>query len=170
MINHVLIPLDGSQLAEKTLDAAKQVLKPQGRITLVSAVQHPQPPLYPYPAADIVREIQEDIEHMEHASPETREYLERIAKNLTLNGYSVEIEVVGGEPSEVIVERAETLRVDMIVMSTHGRSGLDRLLFGSVTNRVLGAAYCPVLVVPNRERVPVSETDVAPASDPSSAV
>ncbi len=170
MINHVLIPLDGSQLAEKAIDAAKQVLRPQGRITLVSAIAHINPPLYPYPTADVVHEIQSDLEQLENAAPEMQAYIERIAKNLTLNGYSVEIEIVNGEASDVIVERAEALRVDMVVMSTHGRSGLDRLLFGSVTNRVLGAAYCPVLVVPNRERVSVEEPAAAPAIDPRPAV
>ena len=170
MINHVLIPLDGSQLAEKAIDAAKQVLRQQGKITLVSAIPHLTPPLYPYPTADVVHEIQADLEYEEHAVPEMQAYIDRIAKNLILNGYSVDIEVLNGEASDIIVERAEALRVDMIVMSSHGRSGLDRLLFGSVTNRVLGAAYCPVLVVPNRERVTVIETDVAPAIDPSPAV
>jgi nucleotide-binding universal stress UspA family protein len=170
MINHVLIPLDGSQLAEKALDAAKQVLRQQGRMTLVTAVSHPTPPLYPYPSADVVHEIQSDIEYMENANTEMQEYLDRVAKNLTLNGYSVEIEIVQGEASDVIVERAETLRADIIVMSTHGHSGLERLLFGSVTNRVLGAAYCPVLVVPNRERVSVVEPTTVPSSDPSPAV
>lgn len=169
MINHVLIPLDGSQLAEKALDAAKQVLRQQGRITLIAAVQNPVP-IYPYPTADVAHEVQTEVEYVEQAGTEMHEYLEHLGKNLILNGYSVEVEVVQGEASDVIVERAEALRVDMIVMSTHGRSGLDRLLFGSVTNRVLGAAYCPVLVVPNRERVSVTEPTIVPSTDPSPAV
>ena len=58
----------------------------------------------------------------------------------------------------------------MIVMSTHGRSGLSRVLFGSVTLKVLENALMPVLVVPNRERVEVAEKVEATAADPGLAL
>ena len=62
----------------------------------------------------------------------------------------VNIEVCVGNVTSVIVERAHALHVDAIVMSTHGRSGLNRWMFGSVTQRVLALMPCPVLVVPGQ--------------------
>lgn len=56
--------------------------------------------------------------------------------------------VVAGQPYSAIVECAENEHVDLVVMSSHGRSGLSRMLIGSVTDRLLRAAKCPVLVVP----------------------
>ena len=64
----------------------------------------------------------------------------------------VGVEVHVGEPANVIVETAERLKVDAIVMSTHGRSGLSRWLFGSVTNKVLSANVCPVYVIPSKPK------------------
>lgn len=57
-----------------------------------------------------------------------------------------------GAAFQNIVERAEKDGVDMIVMSTHGRTGLDHMIMGSVTEKVVARAPCPVLVVPQRER------------------
>jgi len=52
-----------------------------------------------------------------------------------------------GEPDEAIVEAAQKNRADLIVMGCHGRTGFKRLLLGSVAERVIGRATCPVLVV-----------------------
>ena len=56
--------------------------------------------------------------------------------------------VVAGQPYGAIVDCAEKEHIDLIVMSSHGRSGLSRMLIGSVTDKLLRAATCPVLVVP----------------------
>jgi nucleotide-binding universal stress UspA family protein len=67
-------------------------------------------------------------------------------------GLKVRQLVVGGQPFGAIVDCAETERVDLIVMSSHGRSGLSRMLIGSVTDKILRSAPCPVLVVPLDEK------------------
>lgn len=152
MLWHVLVPLDGSPLAEKALDMARRVLKPDGKITLLTSVQNPQPPLYAYPGADALEEIAQDHEAAKTAPERARAYLEHLAVNLKLNGIQTDIEVGGGDPAVLIVQRAQVLGVEAIVMSTHGRSGLSRLLFGSVTLKVLAETPCPVIVVPNREQ------------------
>ncbi|HET7008138.1 MAG TPA: universal stress protein [Candidatus Binatia bacterium] len=56
--------------------------------------------------------------------------------------------VVAGHPSTAIIDCAENEHIDLVVMSSHGRSGLSRMLIGSVTDKLLRAAKCPVLVVP----------------------
>lgn len=170
MLNHVLIPLDGSQLAEKAIDIAKTVLKQQGKITLVTVVQQISTPIFSDPTSDGLSEIAAEANYLEGVDSEIRAYIDRVAKNLQLNGYEVEIEVAGGDPADVILAFAEKSHVDMVVMSTHGRSGLDRLLFGSVTNKVVNNSHCPVIVVPNREHAKVEDTEVVPVTDPSPAI
>jgi nucleotide-binding universal stress UspA family protein len=133
MLNHVLIALDGSTLAERAIEPAKVILKPQGKITLVSAIQNPD------------------------SAQELRDYVERIAMNLKLNGYEVDTEIREGDAAALIVQMAQVHGVEVIVMCTHGHSGLSRLLFGSVTENVLNSTPCPVLVIPNRERERVED-------------
>jgi nucleotide-binding universal stress UspA family protein len=170
MLNHVLIPLDGSQLAEKAIDVAKTVLKQQGKIFLVTVIQQLSPPIFAYPTADGLHEVEAEAALMENVDSDIRSYIDRVAKNLQLNGYEVEVEIAGGDPADVILALAEKIHVDMIVMSTHGRSGLDRLLFGSVTNKVVNHSHCPVIVVPNREQAKVEDTEAVPVTDPRPAV
>ncbi|MCB9452274.1 MAG: universal stress protein [Anaerolineaceae bacterium] len=149
MLNHVIVPLDGSELAEEAIIHAKEITRPQGKITLLSAIDVPEVPIYGYypPAA-----IPDYDAAEENLLPRAQEYLENIGKQLKADGYVVNIEAHVGEPANVIVETAERLEVDAIVMSTHGRSGLSRWLFGSVTNKVLSASCCPVYVVPSRKK------------------
>ncbi|MBK8247805.1 MAG: universal stress protein [Gemmatimonadetes bacterium] len=66
----------------------------------------------------------------------------------TLAGVAFDVTVLSGKAAPRIVEHAEAVGADLIVMSTHGRSGFDRLVHGSVTERVLAHAPCPVLTVP----------------------
>ena len=146
MIQHILIPLDGSQLAEKALPAGRQILKSDGRITLVTAITSSHLPQF-LPHDEVMAESRRRAD----------EYLEHAAQNLRLQGYTVELETAIGEAAEVILHIAEEKRAEMIVMSTHGRSGLSRVLFGSVTLKVLASALTPVLIVPNREREEVRE-------------
>jgi len=152
MLHHVLVPLDGSKLAEKSIGPAKHILREHGHITLATVIQAPKPPVYAYPSADVVHEIQEDSEYMTRAVPQAQHYLESIARNLRVNGYKVNIEILSGDPASAIIELAEKIHPDVIVMSTHGRSGLSRFLFGSVTTKVLSTTAYPVLVIPNRQQ------------------
>jgi len=75
---------------------------------------------------------------------------EFVAKNVADVGANLKIRklVDSGLAYGTIVERAENEQIDMIVMSSHGRSGLSRMMIGSVTDKVLRMAPCPVLVVP----------------------
>ena len=61
-----------------------------------------------------------------------------------------------GGSAKNIIEIAEREKVDLIVMSTHGRTGLDHMILGSVTEKVVARARCPVLVVPRRDRLPMA--------------
>lgn len=74
--------------------------------------------------------------------------VERAAARAESAGVEVNTAVIRGDPHEVIVDYVEDRDVDLVVMATHGRSGLDRLLAGSVTESVVRALAVPVLVVP----------------------
>ncbi|GAB4525082.1 MAG: universal stress protein [Anaerolineae bacterium] len=149
MLEHVLVPIDGSEVAERALDYARKILVPDGKITLLTAVDIPEyavAPYYPIPMAYDVSN--NDV--MNSLVPQANSYLQKTAESLIAAGYAVGVEAVIGEAAQSIVERADALEVDAIVMSTHGRSGITRWLLGSVANKVLNSANCPVFIVPVR--------------------
>lgn len=156
MLKHILIPLDGSQLAEKALDHARHVTTPKTEITLLMAVDPPDYLAYgqysgqsgglPATAAGPIVDYQAMAQDMmTHAQT----YLNRVADKLRQSGYIVHVVIEMGTPAEAIVDTARNHpQIDTIIMSTHGRSGLTRWLLGSVTSKVLSAAPCPVYVIP----------------------
>lgn len=148
MLNHVLIPLDGSMLAEEALKHALKIVERKGKITLISAVEVPDVPVYGYYPPVSVPDYEKTKSEL---LPYARHYLEGIARRLQEYDIKVVFEAEVGDPAEVITKAAEKHQVDAIVMSTHGRSGISRWLFGSVTNKVLGAKVCPVFVIPSIE-------------------
>ncbi len=91
---------------------------------------------------------------VEKAEKETREHLEAVKAKLLKEGIDCEIIVhEGEEPFKYIVNEAAKKKVGMIILGRHGRTGLKRLLMGSVTARVIGHAPCKVLVVPQTASV-----------------
>lgn len=120
MFERVLVPLDGSPLAEEALNRVAALLRSgDSEILLVRAA----------------------------AEGEEDAYLERQERKLTRQGFRVRRAVRSGPPAEVILELAEGLRATMIAMSTHGRSGISRWVFGSVAEKVLRASRIPLLLV-----------------------
>jgi nucleotide-binding universal stress UspA family protein len=160
MLKHVLVPLDGSALAEEALEDAKRILNPKGRMTLVTVIDLPQVlPHSFYPTFPAYSEIVADEStwsyqySQEQLLSQAKAYLTHIidlSKVLTELEFEMRTEI--GDPATLIVKTAEQLKVDAIVMSTHGRSGISRWLFGSVTSKVLSAAPCPVFVIPSKQR------------------
>lgn len=156
MFKHILVTLDGSELSEKALPAACNLLTPQSTLTLLNVVDIPEATLtmlYDLPVVPVQADHQAMIKT---AQLNGLTYLRRVIQTLGLAPtITVNYEVCVGETASTIVERAQALHVDAIVMSTHGRSGLSRWVFGSVTQRVLSLMPCPVLVIPGQVPVPV---------------
>ena len=150
MLEHVLVPLDGSQLAEEALEYARKIVDASGKLTLLTVVDVPDLPVYYYYPTPIATRDLDRSAVTDELVPQARDYLEKIAANLSTENYKVDIEVQVGEAAGVITTRAEELGVDAISICTHGRSGIERWLFGSVTNKVLSTATCPVFVIPGR--------------------
>jgi nucleotide-binding universal stress UspA family protein len=153
MFHHVMVPLDGSPLAEQALPFALQLIPPEGKLTLIMALELPA--FYPLisPSPPIFPAEREDYHaHRQKIVVRSEEYLHKLIQNYP--DRSIEWRIVEAHqahsPAAVIVDTAAELGVDAITMSTHGRSGFSRWLLGSVTLKVLEAAPCPVFVVPGK--------------------
>lgn len=150
MLNNILLTLDGSELSERALEYAREVVAPDAKIHLLTVVDLPDLSAYTlYPLSVSLDYYTEAVSQAEKGAIE---YIEQIAESLRKEGYNVETIVSTGIAAETIVDRAKALAVQAIVMSTHGRSGINQWLFGSVTQKVLSMMPCPVFVIPGRVR------------------
>jgi nucleotide-binding universal stress UspA family protein len=150
VLQHVLIPLDGSPLAEQALQYAESLVGKAGKVTLLMVVELPV--IYPMvsPSPPILPGEVEDYEmHRKKILLKAREYLNQISPKISMTNIQFHV-VDAHDPAETIIEIAKEKQVDAIAMSTHGRRGLGRWLMGSVTQKVLQAAPCPILVIPNK--------------------
>ena len=157
MFEKILVPLDGSLLAELALQTAVPLAQEnQSEIILLQIATAHLPVVLSTPEM-VAYEVHlrdyaiNDIEMPSH------DYLTRIRDNMcrTFKDAKWQIRVEEGDAASMIVDVAEEEGADLIVMSTHGRSGVGRWLLGSVTEKVLRHAYCPVLVV--RDQQPVQK-------------
>ncbi len=150
MLKNILVPLDASPLSEQALAYAQNVIAPHGTIILLGVLELPVN--YDYTLIDVpmsfVASRQITDAELEHAVQRVHDYLNGIAKPLLANGYTVECLVENGDAATLINVVAQDKGVDAIVMSTHGRTGLNKFLFGSVTQKVMSHMVCPVSVVP----------------------
>ena len=144
MFTTILVPLDGSNLAEQALaPAAKLARRTNASILFVRA-----PSLAPaYATAESAYGLIYPEPVLRRASAEVTDYLKSIQARQVVSGITVRATVAGGEAASAILDEASQSKADLIVMSSHGYSGLTRWLLGSVTEKVLRAATCPVLVV-----------------------
>jgi nucleotide-binding universal stress UspA family protein len=145
MFKNILVPLDGSALAARALPFAKRLARAGGaRLIVVRAylpaddplllrVEHPE--LSAAERADVDRETA------------TAEFQSAVGE-LRADGLDVEDRFIEGKAAEVIFATAKATWANLIVMSTHGRSGLGRVVYGSVSDEVLRRVPVPVLVVP----------------------
>jgi nucleotide-binding universal stress UspA family protein len=144
-IRRVLVTLDGSSFAERVLPWMQQVSTATGAEVLLLAVPEvPEPALYGA-MADAVDELRAQAES------NARRYLERTAASLRDLGMHVQPLVEGSRPAMAILDVAEREQVDLIMLATHGRGGMDRLMLGSVADRVIHHSRCPILLVPARD-------------------
>jgi nucleotide-binding universal stress UspA family protein len=146
MLNHILLPLDESELSERAVEFAQKLVAPDGKITLLTVVEVSAPV---YAFSSTVHPLPISYEQLRQSSlEEANGYLHQILDRVAQAVPASEICVRSGAAAETIIEVALETEADAIVMSTHGRSGVSRWVFGSVTQKVLSAASCPVLVIP----------------------
>ena len=149
MFLRIFVPLDGSTFSEQALEIAALLARREG------TSESPQKPLVIlFQAVDVSSWLWLEGEptHAQARQAATA-YLEKQAERLRAQGITVEIAVRLGNPAEEILAQTVARQAEVIVMSTHGRSGLARWALGSVAERVARAAPVPVLLIPG---VPVS--------------
>ncbi|MDO8681999.1 MAG: universal stress protein [Armatimonadota bacterium] len=145
MYKHILLTLDGSPLSEQALPHAEMLVTALGaRLTLLSCVEPYVITLPTAPTHVPVYNIDTDLEAL---TEEREEYLDILREELAERGVNVSIVTRQGRPADEIQRFTDQEGVDMIVMSTHGRSGISRFIYGSVAERVLHGAKIPVLLV-----------------------
>ncbi|HVA01403.1 MAG TPA: universal stress protein [Terriglobia bacterium] len=155
-IAKILCPLDFSEYSAKAYDYAQSLAQHYGAKLLLQHVVQPLTSTYPYYAfPDSINEVFWNLDS--HAGKKLAEF----AAEHQVDGLRTERHVHSGTVTECVLEFAEKEGVDMIVMGTHGRHGFDRLTMGSVTEKVLRKARCPVLVVRNPVHGFVSPGDAA---------
>jgi nucleotide-binding universal stress UspA family protein len=152
MYDPLLVALDGSDAAEQVLSHAEALAGAFGsRITLLRAISSAAMLLTQStgggPGLGEVAPAMDPTPILEAEQAAAAEYLRHVAERLQSQGLSVNTETPQGEAESVIVERARELGAALIVMTTHGRGGLGRVVFGSVADSVLRHAPCPVLLV-----------------------
>ena len=141
MFSTIVVPLDGSEIAEAALSYAKDLaVKSKGILHLmrVSSADMIINSLGGYSVPQSIIETQLQVQ---------KDYLARIQEQLEGEGLSVKIHLEQGDPSSSILALAQQEHSDLIVMTSHGRSGISRFLMGSVAERLCRHAQCPVLVV-----------------------
>lgn len=167
MLEHIVVPLDGSRLAQTALDYALKVLGGSGKITLVTVLQQPDVPIYDFYPVTVTPQVKNYELTFNETIGRAQDYLKRLADDIQGQyPYLVHTLVEAGDPATVIVETAEKLHADAVVMSTHGRSGLSRWLFGSVTQKVLAASACPVFVIPAKAHSETKPDEVVSEDQP----
>jgi len=164
----ILVPLDGSKLAESVLPYVQEVAQrcDTQDVILVSVTErikgmqavagrgHFETPIAETPissmdkawgaAAESVRDVPVGVGKMQRQADK---YLNRIAKRLQAKGLKVSTEVLLGDPAEEIVIYAKIKPISLIAMASHGRSGISRWTHGSVADRVFRSVDVPVLMV-----------------------
>jgi nucleotide-binding universal stress UspA family protein len=156
MYSHILVPLDGSDLAEQALAQAEGLARSFGAtLHLVQVFSVPRELVNILevgvgvpPSVDPNLNLAHLIVEAGRAKIEA--YLEGLAARLRDNGIKVETRVLEGVADEKILAYAKDHDVDCIVLTTQGLSGLHRFLLGSVTDRLIRSSEVPVVVVPAR--------------------
>jgi nucleotide-binding universal stress UspA family protein len=154
----VLVALDGSPASEAVLRFVLEIAGPLDMKVLLLRVVEPTLP----PVAD--ESFRMPVETVESRLRDAEEYLAPLAAALRASGVDVAWEVRHGRPEDEILTAAAESGVDMIAMATHGRTGVGRLLFGSIAEAVLRRATVPVFMI----RQP--ETAAAPPAAPAPRV
>ena len=149
MYERVLVPLDGSKVGEAALPFLEQLIAKMSpevkvEVTLFGVITSLRHWVMVGEASAPISYTEEEIKSIKQRIIKN---LEKAGENLRSRGVTVNARVSAGNAAEEILKAADEINADMIAMSTHGRSGLSRLAFGSVTAKVLRGASVPVLTV-----------------------
>ena len=143
MFNHILVPIAGSTTAQLAVDKAIGLAKAFGsRVTTIFVID-------PYPFTGVGTDFSYgQAEYLNAATAEANAAIKAARAQFEAAGINVDSSVVEAHATwRGVVQAAESMKADLIVMGSHGRSGLEKLVLGSVTQAVLSHTHLPLLVV-----------------------
>ena len=141
MFKKILVPLDGSKIAEAVIPFASEIASRSGaELLFVTAVQHVG-----------VWDATLSLQVLKRESEIAADYLATVERDVAGDGQKVTTQVLDGDAAEAVLAAADEGGVDLIAISTHGRSGVSRWLFGSVATHILERAAVPLLVLRPKE-------------------
>lgn len=155
----ILCPIDFSEFSRRALQHAIATARwYESRLSVLYAL----PVL---PAVEIIPSLAPEPGQQVRLAAIDRQRLQEVAERFVRDAApgGVPVDIIVTDAQDVhreILEQADTLKADLLVMGTHGRTGFDRLLLGSITEKVLRKAACPVMVVPQHAMHPVAPGDV----------
>jgi nucleotide-binding universal stress UspA family protein len=147
MYKKILVPLDGSGLAEMAMHHAEALaLEFKSQLVLLRVIVSP----YQLIAPDLV--LSGTVSEVPGLREQAQQYLLAVSGALREKGLAVSSVVLESPVPDAIIDYAKGEGVDLIVMSTHGRGGISRWVYGSVAEKVLQGAPCPVLLIRAKEK------------------
>jgi len=147
MYKHIMLPVDGSELSQKAAKECIAFAKAIGaRISVIHVVSHFHLAIEEGFSSAVVRNLEK--EHEEESKKAAQNILAGVQKLAKAGGVECNaLSVIGDSPYEEIIKQAKKQKCDLIMMASHGRRGLEGLLLGSETAKVLTHSQIPVLVV-----------------------
>jgi nucleotide-binding universal stress UspA family protein len=148
MYQKILVPLDGSEVSECSLEHVKAIASGchVPSVVLIQVME----PIYEQSTVRVMLGEGFILQAEKKEKENVLSYLNGIREDLMRSAINVEVQVTGGRPADSILDYAEKHDVDLIIMGTHGRSGIARWALGSVADKVIHNSKVPVLmVVPN---------------------
>lgn len=149
MFSRVMVPLDGSKVGEAALPVIGQLMDKlapgiQAEVILIGVITLLRHWVVVGEASAPVSYTEEELKLIKER---VADYLTKTGESLKAKGINVRTIVSSGNAADEILKATEQNKVDLIAMSTHGRSGLRRMAFGSITDKVLHRSHVPVLMV-----------------------
>ena len=143
---HILAPTDFSEYSKQAVASALELAKTFGaKLTILHVIELPAYPVETYAPPSVTVTFLDDLER------QASQVLAQIVPEAESAGVEVARLVTIGSPYRKIIDMAEAEQVDLIVMATAGRTGFSRLVMGSIAERVVRTASCPVLTLRPRE-------------------
>ena len=153
-ISRILITLDGSELSEYSIEPGLEIGQRLGsEVTLLRVEHSPRHPLSLEQQRMPIEALRDEDKVQKKIYDFAKIYLARMVESHKRSGQHIETEVTFDSAAEGILDFADLNQSDLIVMSTHGRTGLAQWVYGSVTKKVLHGAQCAILII----RPPASE-------------
>jgi nucleotide-binding universal stress UspA family protein len=144
MFKKILVPLDGSELSESALTNVIDLTMDCHALEVI--LMRIREPLDPNVIGTLDAKVAVELDQAYR--DEAAGYLDKVVETLNKKGIKAKTEILSGNPAEEIIKYSQKNGIDLIVMSTRGRSGISRLVFGSVAEKVIRNSTVPVLIKP----------------------